>query len=228
MEQHKSLDSGYVRHQPLPTDNIDDVMDKSWAFTTQYYSETIDRIRSTSLDSVTPDFFFREYLWVVHATGFSSHAVTKFFPKLQEAWGPVASIQPDFDQVKGPVLAVCNNPLKAKSVHSMAMMIQKAVNAGSWTDWIQDMGSSLDKLATLPYIGKITALHLARNIGNLQAVKPDLHLVRLAAFFKYESAAEMVGRMSDRLKIEPGIADLALWYYLATFGSQAYKQEGER
>lgn len=39
--------------------------------------------------------------------------------------------------------------------------------------------AKLDYLATLPWIGKVTKHHLAKNLG-ASAAKPDVHLVRLA------------------------------------------------
>jgi len=228
MEPQKTLPPSHRSWSPLRTDSPQSIFGKAAGFTKEYYRETVDRISNTALPNVSPEFFFDEYTWVVHATGFSSHAVTKFMPALRSAWGPVLLIPSDLGQVLPGVLKVCNNPVKARSIHKTAMIIQAAVSGGEWENWKRDYLSTPEALSNLPYIGKITSMHLARNLGNLQVVKPDLHLVRMAQHFGYKDAFVMVAEMSKQESLEPGIADLCLWYYLSTFGSVDYRQEGER
>lgn len=228
MEPQKKLPPDHQKYAMQPDDSMDQIFEKAHRFTAEYYRDTIDRISHTTLDQVTADEMFREVMWVVHATGFSSHAVTKFMPRLQAAWGPVLSIPAVFEESWTKVQPVCNNPQKAKALHTISQQIQAAHKAGEWQEWKQTNCTTLEALAGLPYIGKVTACHLARNIGNLEVIKPDLHLVRMAKHFEEESAESMVRKMSEQVGIKPGIADLSLWYYLSTFGSLQFRKEGER
>jgi len=228
MEPQKTLPPSHLDFSPQPSDNAKDLFRRAVRFARAYYSDVINRIESTRLEDVSPDMFFTEYLWVVHATGFSSHAVTKFMPRLAAAWGPVSMINPDLGKCLPPVLAVCNNPMKAKAVHQTAMRVQNALTGPGWEEWRKDNLANPDQLVRLPYIGRTTCMHLARNLGNLDVVKPDLHLVRMAKRFDYQDSMEMIKAMSSQEGTALGISDLCLWYYLSTFGSITFREEGDR
>jgi hypothetical protein len=69
-----------------------------------------------------------------------------------------------------------------------------------------------DKLAflrTIPFIGKITCYHLAKNLGH-DCIKPDRHLVRIAK--RYETTPE---EMCEKLSKETGdrkcVVDIVIW-----------------
>lgn len=69
-------------------------------------------------------------------------------------------------------------------------------------------------LAQLPWIGKITKYHLAKNFG-VDCAKPDVHLVRLA-----KVGGEMPDTLCARLAAETGLrkatVDVVLWRACAT------------
>src|ERR1700733_4078889 len=87
MEPHRQLDSSTEAFRP-PLDDPGAYFRASLAFARAFYSEEMDQIASVKHDLVDPELFFREYIWVVHATGFSAKAVGKFMPRLVEAYGP--------------------------------------------------------------------------------------------------------------------------------------------
>lgn len=231
MEPHKEL-SSIESWRPDPEAGPDEFFLKSLAFARQFYSEEMDRISSVKLEDVTPDFFFREYVWVVHATGFSAKAVGKFMPRLMEAYGPWESLgaEPP-EKAIARVSAVCNNPQKIRSVCSTAALMRNATTAYGWETFRKNRLSRAEMLSDLPYIGKVTRYHLGRNIGLLDCVKPDLHLVRLAQHWGFESCDAMCQSMRRLVlpEIMPlGIVDLVLWYACSTFGTIGIKPEGAR
>lgn len=67
-------------------------------------------------------------------------------------------------------------------------------------------------LETFPYIGPVTAYHLAKNIG-LDVVKPDRHLVRLAASAGYPSPLALCEDIATVLGERLGVVDLVLWRF---------------
>ena len=203
--------------------------EKSRDFALKFYPEEVARISSIDIRNVTPEFFFREYVWVVHATGFSAGAVSKFIDRLFLAYGDYNTLASEKDSdVAKKVLAVCNNPAKMQAVKKTAGIISTGIKNVGWDKFKLTSLSSTDKLSNLPYIGKITCFHLGRNIGLLDSVKPDLHLVRLSNEFGFNSCEEMCISMRGDDKVPLGIVDLYLWYTASTFGTINIKKEGNR
>jgi thermostable 8-oxoguanine DNA glycosylase len=66
----------------------------------------------------------------------------------------------------------------------------------------------------LPYIGSITAVHLAKNLG-FNVAKPDRHLVRLSRQFGYICAADLCSDIAKDTGEQVKVIDLALWRYMA-------------
>jgi len=64
-------------------------------------------------------------------------------------------------------------------------------------------------LETLPYIGKITKYHLARNLG-LDVCKPDRHLERIATSFS-TTPAQLCEKLSRETGDRIGVVDIVLW-----------------
>lgn len=83
------------------------------------------------------------------------------------------------------------------------------------TDTVAD---KLDYLESLPYIGKITRYHLAKNLG-IDTAKPDRHLVRLAKKFGYDDVQKFCEHISKKTGDKVTVVDVVLWRYSNLFGS---------
>ncbi|MBN3729439.1 hypothetical protein [Burkholderia sp. Tr-20390] len=79
-------------------------------------------------------------------------------------------------------------------------------------DWFSRYWAADDKVAflgSLPWIGDITKWHLAKNFG-VDAVKPDRHLVRVAARYETDPTtlcARLARASGDRI----GTVDTVIW-----------------
>ncbi len=240
MEPRRDLSPEEMRDGPTPADSPKEYFRKALEFSRRNYSEEMERIASTRFDKVTPSSFFIEYVWVVHATGFNAKVVAKMLPRLTRAYGIGEDGsgwdglgRKDEHEAVSRVLPVCNNPQKARAVHSTARLLTDALfpadvsRTESWEDFRGRRLSSPKLLAELPYVGRITCFHLARNIGLLESVKPDLHLVRLASHWGFRDCVEMCESMRpDGMPL--GIVDLVLWYASSTFGTLEARKDGER
>ncbi len=82
-------------------------------------------------------------------------------------------------------------------------------------------------LQELPYIGKITQKHLARNVGLLDVSKDDIHLRRLAKKFSAPSVQALTSFLAQAFRTREGIVDLVLWRYCAD-GSLKQSKTGAR
>jgi hypothetical protein len=228
MEPHRELDTGIEDFRPDLNAGVKAYFDKAWAFTQRFYGKELRQISSVRLSEVTPEHFFSEYVWVVHATGFSAKAVGKFMPRLMNAYGPWGTLAWTASEiVVKRVSTVVNNPQKIKAVHAMAGLMAAGVKAQDWGVWKRENLDSPEKLAKLPYIGKVTCYHLGRNIGLLDCVKPDLHLIRMAKHWGFKTCEEMCRAVQPK-GVPLGIVDLAFWYAASTFGTLDIKKDGER
>jgi hypothetical protein len=240
MEPRKDLTPEEMADGPTPADSPLEYFRKARAFTEKHYADEMVHIWSTKFDEVGPNHFFLELLWVVHATGFNAKVVAKMLPRLREAyglaedgggWDKLGRERPE--SMLARVLPVCNNPQKAKAVHSTAKLMANSMfpadvgKTESWEDFRKERLSSPELLARLPYVGKITCHHLARNMGLLDSVKPDLHLVRLASHWGFKDCTEMCKAVKPP-EMPLGIVDLIMWYGSSTFGTLAARKDGER
>jgi hypothetical protein len=84
----------------------------------------------------------------------------------------------------------------------------------------------LDFLAELPWIGKITKLHVAKNLG-ASAAKPDVHLLRLANA-ENTTPARLCRRLAKLTKYRVQTVDTILWRACAdgVLDSRKYELEG--
>lgn len=228
MEPHRELSTGTEAFRPTIADGAQAYFDKAWAFTQEFYGKELRQISSVKFSEVSPEHFFSEYVWVVHATGFSAKAVGKFMPRLMDAYGPWPTLGWTATEiVVERVKSVVNNPQKIKAVHAMAGRMVAGIKAQDWTIFRNEQLSTPEKLSKLPYIGKITCFHLGRNIGLLDCVKPDLHLIRMADHWGFKDCIEMCKSVQPD-GVPLGIVDLAFWYAASTFGTLEIRKDGGR
>jgi len=197
-------------------------------FAETFYSDDINRIRSVRFERVKPRLFFMEYIWVVYATGFSAQAVSKFINKLFDAFQDWGNIHHEsFDDVYERVKPICKNKAKAKAVYDTADIVLYGIELFGWEQFKNKYLSTPERLQDFPYIGKVTCFHLARNIGLLDFMKPDLHLVRMADHWEFFDPTEMCKSMQpDGMPL--GVVDYMLWVTAATFGTLEIRKENSR
>lgn len=161
--------------------------------------------------------FLKEYVWVVHVSGFKASIISGKFQRLLQAhkiedehgnYQPITqdTIFCSQDHFR-EVYSVWKNYHKAKAVQNIRRLIWDQGWPSFRDEFLADRNP--EQIGKLPFMGQALRYHMARNLGNLDAVKPDLHLNRLAAKYGFASAQVMCERLSsDR----PGITDLALFF----------------
>jgi hypothetical protein len=152
-----------------------------------------------NLREFTESDLLREAAWVILCTGFREAFVRTCFSFISICfceWESAALICENADLCRATALSRFRNVRKieaiinaAKYVHGTGFDIYK-------TAILQD---PIPALRCLPYIGGVTAFHLAKNLG-ADLAKPDRHLSRLAAAHGFYDARNVV--------------DLVLWRYL--------------
>jgi hypothetical protein len=223
MEPHKKLSGTDQFNISLNLDPVS-YFKEARRFAFHFYKEEIEKIRSVEFSAVSPELFFSEYIWVVHATGFSAKAVGVLFNKLIPAYGTISSLSNESsNDTFGRVSKVINNRQKSDAVHKTAKILSDGIDKHGWAAFRDSNFNTPDK----PYIGPVTKYHLARNTGMLDAVKPDLHLVRMAEHWGFGSPVEMCEHVKP-VDLPLGIVDLVMWYSASTFGTVSIRKDGER
>lgn len=224
MEIHKNIKEN--KYNISLKDNVLDYFKKALLFCEENYREDMQRISTTSFKNLTPEVFFREYIWVVYTSGFNAKIVSKHFPALQDIYSPLLKTLKNNDTTVNSIdigiaaLGIINNKRKVKSVISFAFDAGKEIARIGWEEYKNTKLNSPENLQTLPFIGSITRFHLARNIGHLDFVKPDKHLERAAAHYRFATPLEMCEEIKKHFDMKLGLIDLVLWYSLSTFGSK--------
>ncbi|GKT34453.1 hypothetical protein ADUPG1_007804 [Aduncisulcus paluster] len=178
-------------------------------FTRSTHLPDLEWIKCRDLSTLEFDEFMQEYCYVVVASGFRARVASRLAPELAACHGDIEKMR-----------AIFKNERKISSISKMYHMFHDKPDA--WTvqksTWLS---SDVSALEALPFIGKITKFHLARNIGlslhDASAVKPDLHLVRWCTKHGY-GVKELVMNISADVCIPPGIVDFILWVWLSHEG----------
>lgn len=121
-------------------------------------------------------------------------------------------------QIEGRVLAAIKS---GRSIHEAFGHKGKAAAMETiWSErqrFFNEFNNATDKLSyleTMPWIGKITKYHLAKNYG-VDCAKPDIHLQRLADR-ENTSVHEMCARLATETGYRIATIDVILWRACAT------------
>lgn len=163
------------------------------------FKKEIDFVERRKFSDIKPLDFLQEYVYVVINSGMKNQVADGIYRRYRE---------------KGS--SVVGHPGKRKAI------IKAQLHYRYWFAELKQCGSIIEKLnylVTLPWIGPITAFHLARNLG-IDVAKPDRHLLRIAQHFGYDKNQVNLGyvqmmckdiakKTGDRI----GTADIVLWRF---------------
>lgn len=139
----------------------------------------------------TPDEFATHCNYVILAGGFSQKTAKKIHAKLMDFLYVYGA---DFDGL----LALFHNKNK---INAVCKIWENRVSLCDAYYKIEDAAARVEYLSKLPHIGKITANHLARNLGE-DVVKYDIWIQRLGCIF--------AGDAGLRAKINNGKLDVTV------------------
>lgn len=159
---------------------------------------------------VSASVFLREYAWVVLNSGMRNSVIRAKWKDIGIAFldWHIRHIVNYKRKVLAQALTIFNHKEKMKSIIQVAEMLRSE----GWQAIQEEIEHDpIGYLDSLPFIGKVTRYHLARNLG-FDVVKPDRHLVRLAAEYDmtpFELCNEIHKQTGRRL----GTIDVILWRY---------------
>lgn len=157
--------------------------------------------------------FLREAAWVIYCSGFREATVRKYFDYLSLCFcdWESSSIIATMGQrcVDAAMLG-----FRAKKKHEAIVAIAARIaSVGFEAFYSKILDAPLENLQQLPFIGPVTALHLAKNLG-FSVAKPDRHLLRFSRKHGYETVHTMCLELSALSGDTVQVVDLVLWRYL--------------
>jgi hypothetical protein len=170
--------------------------------------------RRVDFEQFTETQLLREAAWVILCSGFRESIVRRIFDHVSLSfcdWESAELIVKSKDLCRTAALASFRNERKLDALWRTAELVHLSGFSSFKAQVLQD---PITQLQTLPYIGPITAVHLAKNLG-LDVAKPDRHLVRLSRHFGYRCTNDLCCDIASVTGEQVKVIDLALWRYMA-------------
>jgi hypothetical protein len=190
---------------------------KKWLIDTGYESE-IEWQDSRDPTNFSEQTFLAEAAWVVYNSGFREAVVRRNFDFISLCFYDWSSAKQIVDAgsvcVEAAMLAIAN-----RRKHEAVLEIARRVVALGFDEFRRNLlADPLNYLQQLPYIGPVTVIHLAKNLG-FDVAKPDRHLVRLQRRLGFRDVGAMCSHFSTVTGDPVRVVDLVLWRYLERKGT---------
>jgi len=176
------------------------------------FASEIDWQDKIDFDSISEQDFLREFAWVVFSSGMREAIVRKKFSAISEAflhWANARTVVLRAAHCRESAMSVFAHKGKVEAVITVAGEISR-LGFNCVHSRIKHDGIAY--LKSFPFLGPATANHLAKNLG-LNVVKPDRHLVRLAARAGFSTPSLMCRKIADVMGEKDSVVDLVLWRY---------------
>lgn len=176
------------------------------------YGDEILWQRNVSAEAVTERTLLRECAWVILSSGMRESVVKLKFPAVSEAffhWTAAREIVCHQERCIAAALEVFRHARKIQAIAQCARIVHEA----GFESMLERLHSdAVNVLQEFPYIGPVTSLHVAKNIG-FQVAKPDRHLCRLATLSGYEHPANLCQALADYVGDPVSVVDIVLWRF---------------
>jgi hypothetical protein len=167
---------------------------------------------SRNINSFTESELLRETAWVILYSGFRESVIRSHFAFITTCfcnWESSQSICESQNLCRTTALSSFRNERKIDARLNTAAYIRERGFEEYKTEIIRD---PLPALSRLPFIGKITANHLPKNLG-CDVAKADRHLQRFASSLGYRHPQEICSLISNAPGDPIRVVDLVLWRF---------------
>lgn len=176
------------------------------------FGDEIDWQEDVVVEETTESVFLREAAWVILSSGFRESVVRRVFPEVSAAfrdWVDANRIAEDIGECRGQALQAFGNRRK---IDAIASIILKVADEGICEIKRKIRCRGVDYIRELPFMGPVTSLHFAKNLG-VPIAKPDRHLVRVTKAAGYTSTNELCAAISKFVGESIAVVDLVIWRF---------------
>lgn len=172
---------------------------------------------SLDFEAIGESDLLKESAWVILCSGFKESVIRKKFNYLSLCfcdWQSAKEIVANKNVCRETALRSFGHKGKIEAILQLAELVEKK----GFLKLKQEIRHSpLESLRQIPYIGNITAWHLAKNLG-IPVAKPDRHLVRLANIMGYKDVQRFCGDVAKISGDSIQVVDIIFWRYAALGG----------
>ena len=176
------------------------------------YEDEIDWQYDVSLEHLNESKLLQESAWVILNSGMKETVIRKRFHLISKAfnnWKSANYISNNSFSCRRRALIYFNHKPKIDAIISIA----KRISDEGFSMIISGIKAhGVKYLRQFPFLGPVTSIHLAKNIG-LKVAKPDRHLKRLAIKIGYDNAQEMCEDISLITEDPVPVIDIVLWRF---------------
>lgn len=176
------------------------------------FDDEIEWQYSVNPNNLDCETFLKEAAWVVLCSGFRESIVRRIFPAFASAfrgWKDLRWIVDNREECAKNALVAFNSKQKVNAIITAAIHLESTGFESVMRTLRQE---GVQSLQILPFIGPITAFHLAKNIG-IPVAKPDRHVARLTTLLGFRSANELCSCVSEMVGDPIQVVDLIFWRY---------------
>lgn len=181
------------------------------------YDHEIAWQASQEFERMSESDFLRESAWVILCSGFRESVVRKKFNYLSLCfcdWQSAREIVACKDVCRETALKSFGHKGKIDAILRVAQIVDEK----GFVKLKEEIQSTpLPSLKQLPYVGNVTAWHLAKNLG-IPVAKPDRHLVRLANLMGYHNVQHFCGDVAKISGDSIQVVDIVFWRYATLVG----------
>jgi hypothetical protein len=169
-----------------------------------------DNILADAYPNFTERDLLRELAWVVLCSGFREKVIRKHFWKISICfldWCSAAAIKTHAKICVDTALDVFRSRPKLEAIAQSAALIDAA---GVESVQKEIRQNPIEALQRFPFIGNVTAFHLAKNLG-FNFAKPDRHLQRISTEHGYSNVQEFCAAVAEAVGDSVRNSDTLLW-----------------
>lgn len=176
------------------------------------YADEIDWQYSASLDTLDEPMFLREAAWVILCSGMREKVISDKFQAISRAflhWRSARDIVENAGACERDALVHFGNIPKITAITQVADM----VSGWGLTEIVRKLRLyGVTYLERFPFIGPVTAFHLAKNVG-LPCAKPDRHLASIANYLGYTDAHALCSEIAGITGEPIPVVDIVIWRF---------------
>lgn len=165
-----------------------------------------------SLDSRTysESDFLREAAWVILCSGFRERIVRERFDYISLCFFDFEAAYLIARESERCIEASACSINHRGKLEAIAEIAAEVADQGFFSIKRQIDENPARRLEAFPFLGAVTSLHLAKNLG-YQVCKPDRHLVKIAKKSGFETVDLLCGAIAEETGDSVSVVDIVLW-----------------
>lgn len=186
------------------------------------YDDEIDWQYEVSLDTLSEQKLLKETAWVILNSGMKESVIRSRFPSISKAfndWVSASYIKENSYKCRHEAIKIFNHKPKINAI----ITISKNISNDGFNKILERIKTEgIEYLRKFPFLGPVTSIHLAKNIG-MSVAKPDRHLKRLASITGYRNAQELCEEIALITADPVPVIDLVLWRIMTLYKNSVMK-----